>query len=244
MPRVLALCGSGFVGGFCAVLADIAIKDRASAITKLTEAARDVLKIRVPEYLVAVVFIMLAVALCVIFTPNTTADAFKLGVGVIATVMMTVPPPTTSTLSTTTKETVPYSARVGPGGFLWVGRAVAADQVPDEKTSDRKGKVLLDIVADAQSKGFSSVTITLKHAHSEEMLARSIHYFGGDQSQQRLQRAQLEFERTPGDYKLFVEVPGFVIDIQPLTIDAGATKKVEVRLEPSWIPVFFQRMWR
>jgi hypothetical protein len=116
--------------------------------------------------------------------------------------------------------------------------------MPDEQSSDRKGKVLLDVIAGPESKGFSSVTITLKDAKTEEMLARSIHYFTGDRSQQNLQRAQLEFERAPGNYKLFVEVPGFVIDIQPLKIDPGASKKVEVRLESSWIPVFFQRMWR
>jgi hypothetical protein len=248
MSHTLAICGSGVVGAFCAVMADIAIKDTAGAIPKLTTGAKNVLDIPVPAYFIALVFLVLAALLCMIFKTETPIDSFKLGVGVIATVMMGVPPAATSTLPVSIRSTTEKAAMVEPSGAWSIAHASGstAAEIPSDKASasEQKGTVRVDVRSGKETKGFNQMTITLKDARTEEMLARSTHYFGADQPQRPLQGAELEFERRAGDYKIFVEVPGYVIDIQPLKVDAGVKRTVTVNLEPSWIPVFFQRMWR
>ena len=85
---------SGVVGGIVAVLADIMMKENASAIRKIHEAAINVLELSwFKPYMAAFIIIGLAVAMCLIFLEemDTAPKAFYLGASILAIIMTLTP---------------------------------------------------------------------------------------------------------------------------------------------------------
>ena len=247
VPTRLVICLSGLVGGVVAVLADTIQKVDASAVARLAAVSRDVLEIPCRPYAAALVILAIAVALCAIFRPDSEVKAFYVGASIISLLMVVVPYRSAPGLASEVKDRKPVS---GPGSAvpkgLWFG-AVAEAQTPAEPRRPvvevSTGKVVLFVIADSQEKGMSRVAITLKN-RNDEIVARTHHDLRTDEASLPLREARIEFVREPGDYTLFVESPGFWIDILPLTVKAGETEDVKVLLKPTWVPVGIQRLWR
>lgn len=220
-PQMWITAGSGMVGGFLAVLADVAQKDDASAVLNLASGIAK-LHIRCEPIVVALLLILLAGALCLIFEAANKKAAFYIGASIL-TVIMTVVPVRRAPSIEALPEKTPDSGPAASGERL-IRRAAFE---PAEAT----GRVILTLRAPGQQR-ITEVTVEIRNPASGATLASSTY-----------SNSTIDLALPPDRVAIRVSVPGYKLAQQTLSVRPGQVREVQVDLEPTAMPLGLQKLF-
>jgi hypothetical protein len=91
MSAVIMTAASAGLGAFIAVITDLAVKDDASAIIKISTICNRNLNLGLQTYWWALLVVGLGVALCIVYEPDTRPRAFGVGASIVALIATATP---------------------------------------------------------------------------------------------------------------------------------------------------------
>ena len=216
----IAICG-GF-GAIVAILADIYLKDTACAVDALDQKLRAILQIHLHPLGVMAMLIVIGIGLCFVFPEPSTGKAFFRGASVLTMVMTATPYEAPPNIPRAADEPQPTVSVLHIDSLL-VPVVLAAG--PSQETQFR-----LDIHLVAQDgKKISGAIYSLTDPTTGAVLARS-----------RIAGSDASFYLAKRDYALRVEVTNYKIATVPVQLQHA--QSLTVPLQPSWMPLAFQRV--
>ena len=247
-PKLPVLVLAGFVGAFLAVIADLSLKGKASAVVKVGEAFRTNLGFNCPNCIAALLLLLIGASLCWIFHPETKGKAFYRGASII-TILMTIVP-----------YKVPSAVSTQPGGIaggetdsrpilerLILDNAWAQQQRDTVPAGETKQPGLKVIVTGKEGRELKELIITIRDFDTGKIRACS-----------KLDRPEFEIYQKKGEYIIVVESPGYRIYREPFRlgyVDSLSDRSrlgemmtyligdtLRVNLDKTWMPLQMQRL--
>jgi len=216
---------SGGFGGVLAILADLIQKEQASAVVKVDEALRTTLMLSISPLIVAALLVGFSVALCFVFSVDSSKSAFYRGASILTVLMTLVPYKVPLSIPTTPEQAQPPVQSSVIDNLLV---PVVYAQTP----AGAQAKFRIDVrLSTSNGKKVASAIYTLVDPTTGATIARS-----------NVQGNEFSFYVTGRDYLLRVEAPNYSIAQRPLNVKSSQT--ITIPLTATWMPLAIQRVWR
>jgi hypothetical protein len=227
--RMLLTALSGMVGGFLAVLADVAQKDDASAVLNIASGIAK-LNIKCQPFAIAIVLVLLAGAICLILDAANTKAAFYIGASILTLIMTLVPVRRSPSIESALPALRPVlQDRLIRPALFWQEAAPAVRA----RRPTSAGTGLVNLTLTAKDKGsIGQFTVEIRNPDTGAITARSTYATPNN----------VELRIPPGRVELRISVSGYKLARQTLTITPGQTQEVAVDLEPSIMPLGLQKL--
>jgi len=225
-PRQKIYIGlSGAFGGVLAILADLIQKEQASAVVKVDEALRTTLMLSISPLIVALFLVGFSVALCFVFSVDSSKSAFYRGASILTVLMTLVPYKVPLSIPTTPEQAQPPVQ----SSFL---DHVFVPAVYAQAPAVAQAKFRIDVrLTTSNGKKVPSAIYTLIDPATGATIARS-----------NVQGSEFSFYVTGRDYLLRVEAPNYSIAQRSLNVKSSQT--LTIPLSATWMPLAIQRVWR
>jgi hypothetical protein len=216
----------GGMGAFMASLAELTAKREVSTILRVKEAVNSYLEIPIAPIYVILFFTILGVILTFASQTDDFKKALYVGASII-TIFMTIVP---NDLPPSPGGTNSPSSR-GSALQRYLSMAMPA-YAQDERRMQRMAEVVLTLTTHGEER-INEAVITLRDSQSNRLIAQS--KYTGD---------RFAFYQNAGKYLMVIDVPGFKSQTRQITLEEGQTEEIHVELEPTWQPLFLQRIFR
>jgi hypothetical protein len=225
--KALSLGFSAITGALIAVLADSMTKGQASGFNDLKEGLNNLTGGEVPPLLVLLVLVGLALALCFINEVKTKLNAFTIGATVLSTIVTFTPSP-----DPIQEEFMPAGSSNTAGRDYGLYSSTDSSLYPIREASyvAQAPSITIRLIQPQGGSAIDSATVTLRDSN------------GAIISSNVQEGTEFSIYQNAGSYRLIVEVPGYEIVEQNVTLPKA--EPLEIRLHSTWIPVPVQRIYR
>jgi hypothetical protein len=221
---------SGAVGGILAILADLIQKDEASSVLRIAYGMQLLTKFAIPSYFAAITVLFLGVALCFIFEAKSPRKACYIGASILSIIMTAVPykspPPIGSS------PNVEFNGSLGADAQWSDFITPKSSYALTPTASGPLTKVHIHLKT-SDNKKIREALINLREAKGRRII-------GSD----KIMQNDLEFMIGPGLYILGVQASGYKIEERTLKINGSEEINVNINLEPSKLPLPFQKFFK